>query len=341
MAEEVRIWEIQEGDKLKELTRAKLDLEARLETWLEKDISLVKDLLIIGRQVGTDYGDAIDLLCLDSNGDVVIVELKRDKTPREVVAQTLDYASWVRDLSYERITEIANEYLGNEGPLGTAFSRKFQTELPETLNEHHKMMIVASYIDGRSERIIRYLSESYGVSINAAKFQYFRNERGSEFLARVFLIDPGQVEDRTKDLAKRKPRLTYEQLQEIAEQNGVADIYQRLCDGLVTYFKKYTTQSSLGFDWTFEDGRKSMMSLIPQESSAERGLRYRVYTSRFSAFLGIPEELATSIFPEKEKWEYFKNAPPEWSGHAGYFKSVEEAEAFLSRFSEWAKNRTG
>ena len=343
MAEDVRIWEIQEGDNLKELNKAKLDLEARLETWLEKDISLIKDLLIIGRQVGTDYGGVIDLLGLDFNGDVVILELKRDKTPREVVAQTLDYASWVKELSYEKITEIANGYLGDQGPLGTAFSRKFQTELPETLNERHKMMIVGSDIDGSSERIIRYLSESYGVSINAVKFQYFRKDNGVEFLARVFLIDPGQVEDRTKNIpsSKRKPRLTYEELQEIAEQNGVADIYQRICDGLGIYFKKYTTQSTIGFEWTLEEGRRSIISLVPQESSPERGLRYRVYTFRFAGFLGIPEEQAISIFPMKEKLEYFKNAPPEMSGHVGFFDNSKDVEVFLSKLNEFAQTRTG
>ncbi len=33
-----------------------------------------------------------DLLGLDKDGNIVIVELKRGKTPREVVAQLLEYA---------------------------------------------------------------------------------------------------------------------------------------------------------------------------------------------------------------------------------------------------------
>ena len=108
MAEDVRIWEILEEDRLEEMKKTRLDLEARLEKWLEQDISILSsDLLVIGRQVDTDFGGFIDLLCLDYNGDVVIVELKRDKTPREVTAQALDYASWVVALSNDKITEIA------------------------------------------------------------------------------------------------------------------------------------------------------------------------------------------------------------------------------------------
>jgi RecB family endonuclease NucS len=60
-------------------------------------------LLLIGRQIQTDYGKFIDMLALDQEGNLVIIELKKNRTPREVVAQTLDYASWVQNLSYERI----------------------------------------------------------------------------------------------------------------------------------------------------------------------------------------------------------------------------------------------
>ena len=55
-----------------------MDLEERIENWLEKDISIIaNDLLVIGRQVETDFGGVIDLLCLELDGDVIIVELKR------------------------------------------------------------------------------------------------------------------------------------------------------------------------------------------------------------------------------------------------------------------------
>jgi hypothetical protein len=155
MTEDIRIWKILEGDNLCEILKSKLSLEERIETWIEKDISIISEnLLIIGRQTSTEYNGIVDLLCLDNNVDVTILELKRDKTPREVVAQTLDYASWVKGLSNDRITEIANRYLGENGPLEDAFKNYFKVDLPEILNENHKILIVASNIDASSERII-------------------------------------------------------------------------------------------------------------------------------------------------------------------------------------------
>ncbi len=111
MVKEVRLWQVGNGDHLTEIRDVKLDLESRLEEWLVRDISVLDPgLLLIGRQVATD-GGPLDLLCLNERGDLVIVELKRDKTPREITAQVLDYASCVVDLPNEKVRSIAESYL--------------------------------------------------------------------------------------------------------------------------------------------------------------------------------------------------------------------------------------
>ena len=55
-----------------------------------------------------------DLLGIDSEGNLVIVELKRDKAPREVVAQLLEYAAWANEL-VRRNSEIAEDYFETIG----------------------------------------------------------------------------------------------------------------------------------------------------------------------------------------------------------------------------------
>ena len=85
MPNEVRLWRIGPDDNLSEIQRASLDLEARLQEWLARDISILDPgLLVIDREVETDFGGYIDLLCIDAIGDLVVVELKRDRTPREI-----------------------------------------------------------------------------------------------------------------------------------------------------------------------------------------------------------------------------------------------------------------
>jgi len=94
---------------------------------------------------------------IDSKGNQVINELKRDLTPREVTAQVLDYASWVKDLSSDRTTEIADGYLGDKGPFDVAFLQRFNEDLPESLNQSHRTLVVAGGIDSSTERIVQYL----------------------------------------------------------------------------------------------------------------------------------------------------------------------------------------
>lgn len=336
MPEDIRIWEIIDGDRLREIKKAKLDLEENLENWLEKDISLVSsDLLVIGRQIATDFGGMIDLLCLDYSGNVVILELKREKTPREITAQVLDYASWVKDLSNEKISEIADRYLGDRGPLEDAFRGRFKAELPEILNENHKMLIVASEIDSSSERIVKYLSDSYGVGINAVTFQYFRDEDGKEYLARVFLIEPSQVEHstKTKMASKRRPSLTYEELQEIAESNGVGELYRQLVEGLTTGLdQRMTTMSSVAFIGIMEGSRNTIFSLLPGESDPKQGIRFQAYIERLAEYLGANRHDVVRILPsESKEHEPWKGAPPTL---VGFFKNSDEVDQFLEGFAE-------
>ena len=106
---ELGIWRIDNG--LEKLSVKSLDQEERLEEFLDKDISIASpNWMVIGRQVYTDYGKYIDLLAIDKDGNLIVLELKKNKTPREVVAQLLDYASWVKDLSDDEIASM-NLYL--------------------------------------------------------------------------------------------------------------------------------------------------------------------------------------------------------------------------------------
>ena len=78
------------GEGLVPVQRKTLANEEMLEGWISNDPSTIGlDVLVVGRQVATDYKGRIDILAIDREGDLIIVELKRDRTPREVVAQVL------------------------------------------------------------------------------------------------------------------------------------------------------------------------------------------------------------------------------------------------------------
>ena len=228
MPQKIRMWEVTPQDTLNEVTTSGINLEKRLEDWLESDISMLDpDLMVIGRQVRTDFGGEIDLLCLDSTGALVAVELKKGQTPREVTAQALDYASWVKDLSYQRIENLAQGYL--KGSLEEAFSEKFGDELPETLNESHRCLIVAEAMDASTERIVRYLAEM-NVPINVATIQHFTASGGREMLAQIYLVEPEVVAAKTLSATKGKYNRSISEVQRQAEFLGVGQLFTYLRD---------------------------------------------------------------------------------------------------------------
>ncbi len=188
---EVAIWDVS-NNKLNKINYSTIESEQKLEKIIKNDLSIISaDLLLIGNQIRTAYGKYIDILAVNNEGKISIIELKKNRTPRDVVAQSIDYASWVQNLSYKEIIELFKEY--NEGKsFESAFSEKFVTEPPEELNESHDIIIVSSELDSETERIINYLSDNYNVPLNVVFFRYFK-ENDREYLTRSWLIDPNEV----------------------------------------------------------------------------------------------------------------------------------------------------
>ncbi len=196
MPVEVSIWRI--DGKIEQISFGGIDYESRLQQIIADDISIVDPgLMAIGREVATSYGGRIDILAMDGDGSLVVVELKRALTPREVVAQALDYASWVRHMATEEIAETFLEYQrgflkeGSPQGIDDALLKRFGS-VPDELNTSHRMVIVAGEIDPATERIVTYLQEEHGVDINVVFFRSFQDDQ-REYLTRAWLKEPGII----------------------------------------------------------------------------------------------------------------------------------------------------
>ncbi len=91
--------------------------ESTLEEWLESNPGGILEeggLLVLGRQVVTNLGGYIDLLGVDREGNAVVIELKRDRTPRDVIAQALEYASYVETLDFEDLEGLLRSHENDE-----------------------------------------------------------------------------------------------------------------------------------------------------------------------------------------------------------------------------------
>jgi RecB family endonuclease NucS len=96
------------GRELQPVARKRLASEDQLQQWIAANPRLIGlDVVVLGREVTTESGGRIDIVGLDRTGSLVIIECKGDRTPRDVITQILDYASWVESLSTRQVYEIA------------------------------------------------------------------------------------------------------------------------------------------------------------------------------------------------------------------------------------------
>jgi hypothetical protein len=194
MPQEIGLSRVDGGAPMK-VVASGFPLESGLETLLERDPAMLGELLlIIGRQVKTKHGGIVDLLAVDAEGILHVLELKRNRTPREVVAQVLDYGSWASGLSHDGVLAIFAAYRPDTA-FEQAFADRFGASPPEEVNTGQRLTVVANEMDAATERIVAYLNGSFGVPVNVVFFRYFVDD-GRQYLARSWLIDeaatPGQ-----------------------------------------------------------------------------------------------------------------------------------------------------
>ena len=183
-----------------------LELEKHLENWLENSPRALaqEDFLWIGRQTSAQDEDSTifsDLFGVDSDGNLVIAELKKGRTPRDIIAQLLDYAAWADDLSESQIREIAETYFETRGAFqGKTFDDAFRDvfEMLETdeipsLNRNLRLFIVAEEIPSRMARVCRFLRTSHGIDISCVVFSIFQTESGEVVVSTETIIGDEDV----------------------------------------------------------------------------------------------------------------------------------------------------
>src|SRR3954470_13415349 len=99
------LWKI--ASKPSQLKAIKFANEQQLEAMIVAAPEILSsEWMFIGQQEHTGQGGRIDLLAIAPDASLVLIELKRNRTPREIVAQAIDYASWVEQLTADKIVQI-------------------------------------------------------------------------------------------------------------------------------------------------------------------------------------------------------------------------------------------
>ena len=230
MTEELRIWSVDDGGKAEPLSPLKqMPTELEFEELLVTNPEMLEPgLRLIGRQTPTQTG-WLDLLAVDTDGRLVVFELKRGMFAREAVTQVLDYAS---DLDGMSTAELAEHVAQQSGEDGIEQIDDFEQWYADNFGGDDlsrllppRMVLVGLGVDAAAERMARFISAG-SVDISIATFHGFQRD-GERLLARQLEVEP----ERRNPVGRRRAPTVAERrrvLQEYLTDNGYDAVFGRV-----------------------------------------------------------------------------------------------------------------
>ena len=165
--------------------------EKHFEEWVAKNTQLLftdkHAVMVIAQEVSGEQ--MADILALDSQGNLIIIEAKRDWSDRNTVGQILDYAAHLQEWGYDTFNARAKRYLGQDVELIDRFREfVYNPEFPVgQLCKNQRLFIVAPDCDSSLLRIVEWLKR-YEVPIDYVPFSIMETKDG-EYLLRIRQIE--------------------------------------------------------------------------------------------------------------------------------------------------------
>ncbi|MCY4412673.1 MAG: endonuclease NucS [Caldilineaceae bacterium] len=218
--------------------------EETLHDWLESNPEGIledNELLIIGREVLTDLGGYIDLLGVDPAGNVVVVELKRGRTPRDTVAQALEYSAFVERLDVDQLETISRTYMDDES-LNFAEHHRQHFDLSESdavaFNKDQRIVIVCQEVAPQISETAKFLN-SKGVNVTCVEFAFFQAQDGARLMSQEIVV--GEESRRpVQVISKAAPAIDEEKFLASLDENGRA-VFSRLLE--------WSKEKSMSISW--------------------------------------------------------------------------------------------
>lgn len=307
MATEINLWEIKDGKLIPSnvsMVEAKKKETYDLEKWIRSEPKILgEDILIIGEQVQTKRGP-LDFLGIDSSGNVVIIELKREMLHREALAQAVDYASDVSSWDVEKLSEECQKYTGKS--LGEYLSENFEEVEWEdvSINQVQKILLVGTGVDESLERMVSWLSDNYDMSINVLVLKYTQTSSGNEIIARTTII-PDEVQQEKSSKHQKKIYAERHILRKefwtglLEKSNQKTRLHSGISPGIYSWIGTGAGKSGISYNYVIHNNYAGI------EIYLDRGKEYvnpNINKKRFDELIKHKEEIEQK-FGDSLEWE--------------------------------------
>ena len=255
--EEVKLWKIggaADDPTIVSISNAQqTKTEEMLETILVKSPALLFDgLQLVCRQVETASGP-LDLLGVDEDGQLIVFELKRGTLTRDAVAQVIDYASYLAELSPPELSDFINRGSGKYGvdkidDFAAWYEDEFAGKNIESIGIP-RMVLVGLGVDDRARRMVEFLSLR-NVDISLITFHGFDDPQGGSFLAKQVEV----LQKQTTQPTKVSKQANLQALERRMNEAGVTEFYNHVASALRTDLNNsYEWPNKSGYGYYFQD----------------------------------------------------------------------------------------
>ena len=178
---------------------------------------LEEGLFIVAEEYGDwqDSNRSIDLLALDTEGRLVVIELKRTRTGEHSELQAIRYAAMVSNMTFEQIVDAHSQYLANRGIEGNATSRilahlgAVDEADVDVHTERPRIILASAGFSAELTTSVLWLRDG-GMDVSCIKLQLYRSNDG-------LMLDTSQliplpeaadylVKVREREEGERRPR---------------------------------------------------------------------------------------------------------------------------------------
>lgn len=298
---------IEKDGHFQEFKRTPFDAEHQeklLEDWIENNPDSLLDnmkLLPIGRQVLTNLGSYIDLLCLDREGNAVVIELKRGRTPRDTLAQALEYASFIADLDADQIEGILKTYTNDEATSLTEYHRATFNLDPEeavAFNKKQLIIIVGQNVTSEIRQTSSYL-RARGIDVKCVEFSFFQSDDGRSLFSQDTVIGDEPLS------SQRITSGTRSYLNENSFLQSIDDFGKPVYKNIIDYTQ---TKETLKLEWHISSFSVSVIigdywlriyyCYIPETKFGQSIATYFWGQAALNHYTNIPEDVLQSIQSE-------------------------------------------
>ncbi len=189
-----------ENKKLTEIPSTsfvELNLKERfdIQEWIDGTPEILGEpLLIIGKELILPSGRRLDLLAVDKQGDLVVIELKRDDSGVDVEWQAIKYASHCSSFTQDEIYKHFAEYLGTRDDDAQVRIEEFIDCEPDALNQRQRLILVSKEFHSEVISAVLWLRE-FEINIECIRLTPYRSQSGSLFINPEIIIPLPEAKD--------------------------------------------------------------------------------------------------------------------------------------------------